>query len=147
MRRKDKYTYPAVFTYYTDGNIGIIFPDLPGCVSSAHDSEEAMYMASDALGLHMAGLEEDCEPLPDPSDFPAIIAKLEPNQTVVPISALMPAYRQAIDSRQVTKMCTIPAWLDNEAKFHRLNFSQTLQEALMQKLGISKTITRKKRRL
>jgi predicted RNase H-like HicB family nuclease len=34
------YAYPALF-YYDDDGISIEFPDLPGCLSCAEDTEEA----------------------------------------------------------------------------------------------------------
>ena len=32
-RMQDRYDFPAVLHYNSDGRIGIVFPDLPGCVS------------------------------------------------------------------------------------------------------------------
>jgi predicted RNase H-like HicB family nuclease len=50
---KDRYTYPALFAY-EDGieGIGVVFPDLPGCVSHGNDEENALRMAKGALSLH-----------------------------------------------------------------------------------------------
>ena len=45
-------------------------------------------------------------------------------------------YLRRIDSRAVKKTLTIPAWMDALAKERHLNFSQILQGALRQKLGV-----------
>lgn len=63
---KDKYVFPAIFSYDDDG-VSVEFPDLPGCYTCANSTEEALKMAKDALGLHIYGLEQDNEILPLPS--------------------------------------------------------------------------------
>ena len=56
--KKDCYVYPAIFTYEDDG-ISVEFPDLPGCLTCADTTEEAIKMAKEALGLHLYGIEEE----------------------------------------------------------------------------------------
>lgn len=46
---------------------GVSFPDLPGCITAGATLEEAQRMAREALGLHLAGMVEDGEALPEPS--------------------------------------------------------------------------------
>jgi predicted RNase H-like HicB family nuclease len=48
-------------------DFGVSFPDFPGCVTAGRTLEEARTMAVEALTLHMAGMLEDGEPLPEPS--------------------------------------------------------------------------------
>jgi len=48
-------------------DFGVSFPDFPGCVTAGKTLEEARRMASEALGLHIRGMVEDGETLPDPS--------------------------------------------------------------------------------
>ena len=143
MKIQDSYVYPAIFSFYNDSSIGITFPDLPGCVSSASNIEEALYMASDALGVHLSGMEEDNDPIPVPSDFLAVKQKLSPEQIIVPVSVFMPRYREAVNNKNINKMCTVPAWLVKEAEIQHFSFSQILQEGLMEKLGIKREIRRK----
>ena len=71
MHEKDTYIYPAVFDFADDG-IGITFPDLPGCTSCAFSIEEAVHHAREAMGLHLYGMEEDNDPIPEPSDILSI---------------------------------------------------------------------------
>ena len=75
--KKDCYFYPAIFTYEDDG-ISVEFPDLPGCLTCADTTEEAIKMAKEALGLHLYGIEEENETLPVASNIRDL--SLEKNQ-------------------------------------------------------------------
>lgn len=46
---------------------GVSFPDFPGCITAGSSLEEARRMAAEALSLHIAGMREDGETLPEPS--------------------------------------------------------------------------------
>lgn len=46
---------------------GVSFPDFPGCVTAGKSLEEARELAVEALTLHIAGMVEDGEALPEPS--------------------------------------------------------------------------------
>jgi predicted RNase H-like HicB family nuclease len=48
-------------------DFGVSFPDFPGCVTAGRTLEEAREMAVEALTLHIAGMIEDGEALPEPS--------------------------------------------------------------------------------
>ncbi|HEX9199916.1 MAG TPA: type II toxin-antitoxin system HicB family antitoxin [Acidobacteriaceae bacterium] len=50
-----------------ESDYGVSFPDFPGCVTAGRTLEEARVMAVEALTLHMAGMIEDGEALPEPS--------------------------------------------------------------------------------
>lgn len=41
-------------------------PDLPGCVAAGKSSEEVERLIRGAIELHLSGLREDGEPVPDP---------------------------------------------------------------------------------
>ena len=141
MGKKDNYIYPAIFNYDDDG-ISIKFPDLPGCFSCGFSTEEAIRNAREALGLHLFNMEDDNDLIPEPSDILGI--KHEPNQAVVYIDVFMPRVRDSINNKAVTKAVTVPQWLLNAGKKADINFSQTLQDALMEKLGIHREIKRRK---
>ena len=141
---KQKYVFPAVFDYSETPGISISFPDFPGCLSEADDNEQAISMARDALGGRLYTLDRDGENIPEPSDPVKLIATLEPMQTVTLIDVNMQVFCEMVKSRSVNKMCTIPEWLLDEGKEAGINFSQTLQDAVMQKLGIKHEIKRRK---
>ena len=48
-------------------DFGVSFPDFPGCVTAGRTLEEAREMAVEALTVHMSGVIEDGEALPEPS--------------------------------------------------------------------------------
>ncbi len=130
---KDRYIYPAVFDYSDDG-ISIFFPDLPGCLSCAGSDEEAVFMAKDALGLHLYGMEEDGDDIPKPSSIKNI--QIDPNQVIVLIEVYMPVLRKAIENYSVKKTLSIPQWLNKLSVDNNINFSQVLQSALKERLGV-----------
>lgn len=47
----------------------------------------------------------------------------------------MLAYKKRTNSKEVKKTLNIPEWLNEEAMALGINFSQVLQEALIQKVG------------
>jgi predicted RNase H-like HicB family nuclease len=48
-------------------DFGVSFPDFPGCVTAGKTLEEARRMAAEALALHIEGMAEDGEAIPEPS--------------------------------------------------------------------------------
>jgi predicted RNase H-like HicB family nuclease len=58
--------YPAVLEQVSDG-FSVFFPDLPGCTSAGDTAEDAAARAEAALALHLAGMAEDGDPIPDPT--------------------------------------------------------------------------------
>ena len=66
--------YIALIHKDADSDYGVSFPDLPGCISAGATLDEARDMAAEALALHLEGLAEDGEAVPDPSTLEAIMA-------------------------------------------------------------------------
>lgn len=132
MKKKDRYVFPAVFTYEEGQNIAIVFPDLE-CASSAENDEDALFTARELLGCVICGLEEDGESIPKPT--PLTEVKLAPNERACLIDVFMPVYRLTRVHKSVNRTVTLPAWLNAEALEHKINFSQVLQEALKVQLG------------
>lgn len=132
MLRND-YIFPALFTYDTDG-ITIEFPDLPGAITAGSSEEEALLMAKECLELHLYGMEEDKEAIPNPSHI--IDITHSKNQAIVLIKANMRATRDEMNNKTVKKTLTIPKWLNDEAMSRKINFSAILKEALKEELGI-----------
>lgn len=137
---KDKYFYPAVFTMESDG-ISVEFPDLPGCFSCGSTEDDALYMAKDALELHLYGLEEDNEVIPEPSSISNL--NLESNQFVALIEVWMPPIRDEMSQKSIKKTLTLPKWLNDLAEEKKVNFSNVLQNALISYLGISQSKVKK----
>ena len=128
-----KYAYPAIFTRESAG-YSVEFPDIEGCFTSGEDLPDAMEMAEDALCLMLYDHEEDGEPIPPASDVKAIQAKTAEIVSLIRCDTV--AYRRLYDSKAVKKTLTIPNWLNTLSEKAGINFSSTLQEALMAKLDI-----------
>ena len=98
--KKDIYSYIAIVSFDDDG-ISIGFPDLDGCFTCAETEEEIFQMAKEVLGLHIWSMEQDEEPIPEPSNIKNI--KLEKNETAILIEAFMPSVRERINDSVVKK--------------------------------------------
>lgn len=59
--------YIAYLHKEKSSDFGVSFPDFPGCVTAGRTLEEARELAVEALTLHMAGMVEDGEALPEAS--------------------------------------------------------------------------------
>ena len=53
-------------------DFGVSFPDFPGCITAGKTLDEAHRMAAEALELHIAGMIEDGETIPEPSTLDAL---------------------------------------------------------------------------
>ena len=131
---KDRYDFPALLHYTRDGRIGITFPDLPGCVSQARSDEEAVSMATEALELHLYGMEQTETPIPKPSRLSDV--PTEPEERTILVTAIMPLVREDMETKAVKKTLTTPAWLNRAAEAAHVNFSALLQRSLREHLGI-----------
>lgn len=49
-----------------DSDFGVSFPDFPGVVTAGTSLDDARSMAEEALFLHIEGMIEDGEPVPEP---------------------------------------------------------------------------------
>ena len=130
---KDRYVFPAIFSIDPDG-ISVEFPDLPGCLTCGETEEEAMEMAKEALSLHLWGMEDDGDPIPQSSRLADLA--LDENQVVTLVEVWMPPFRDKMANKAVKKTLTIPKWLNDLAEQKQVNFSHILQSALKSYLGV-----------
>jgi predicted RNase H-like HicB family nuclease len=56
---------------------GVVFPDFPGCISAGDNYEDAFRMAHEALTGHVALIERDGDPIPEPRTLEEIKASWE----------------------------------------------------------------------
>lgn len=132
---KQKLFYPAIFHKAEDGGFWISFPDLPECLTEGNDMQEAYEMSVDALGLCLTSRITENEDIPTPT-LPEDIL-LDSDSFLVVIEFDRIAYKKKTNSKAVKKTLTIPEWLNEEAISNNINFSQVLQEALMERLQLS----------
>lgn len=124
--------YPAIF-HKEDGTYWVEFPDLPGCQTVGESIGEVMEEAQEALGLYLASLIEDEEEINPASDIKSIVAEDDSFTSLVACDLT----QYVRSTKAVKKTLTIPDWLNNMAEKNSINFSQTLQKALMEKLHIA----------
>lgn len=121
------FVYPAVF-HKEEDSYWVEFPDLPGCHSYGSSVTETMACAQEALAGYILTLLEQERPIAVPSDIGTLSA--EDGFTTL-VSCTIDQYKE---TKAVKKTLTIPAWLNERAMARGVNFSQVLQEALLQKI-------------
>lgn len=126
-----KQVYPAIFTKSKNEYV-VDIPDFD-IATQGKDLADAIDMARDAINLMGITWEDKGEIIPAPSDLCEIA--LEEGQFCTLIDCDFAEYRKSLDNHAVKKNCTIPSWLNKKAEKAHINFSATLQEALIQKLG------------
>ncbi|MDO4299735.1 MAG: type II toxin-antitoxin system HicB family antitoxin [Lachnospiraceae bacterium] len=129
----DRLFYPAVFHKAEEGGFWVSFPDIPECLTQGDDMQQAYEMAVDALGLSLTTMEEAGEGIPKGSMPDEIDAG---DGFLVIVEFDMAEYRRKHCSRAVKKTLSIPEWLNEAAMRQNINFSQVLQEALLQKVNM-----------
>ena len=128
-----KYVYPAIFhPNEDDGSITVTVPDLPGCITEGKDLADAIFMAEDAVSMWLWYTVDHHEPIPAPTQPPVVTAP----EFVNYVYGDTDEYRRKNDSRAVKKTLSIPSWLNARAEQAGVNFSQVLQEALKERLGV-----------
>lgn len=137
-------TYPACF-FKEDKGYTVIFPDLNFLSTQASTLDEAFKMAIDVLALYLYKPNKKAI-INKPSDLNDIslinIAKelgddnVNEGSFVNYVSVDVDEYARLNLVTSVKKTLTIPSWLNNLALENNINFSQTLQEALINKLHL-----------
>ena len=137
--------YPACF--FPDGTgYSVIFPDLNWLATSGDSLPDAMNRAVDCLAGYLYTLKQDGDPIPEPSAITDISAETVAKELdcdsnvafVNMVSVDVEEYARVHFKRSVRKTLTIPAWLNTAAQELHINFSQTLQEALVAKIKAKK---------
>ena len=132
-----RYAFPAVFQKAPEeeGGYTVKFPDIPNCFTQGEDIPDVLDAAADALCLMLYDMEENRKDIPVPSDISGISAPQGGFVSLVACDTL--EYRKFFDKKAIKKTLTIPNWLNTLAERANVNFSAVLQEALMEKLGLS----------
>lgn len=114
--------YPAVLdnSENSDDVYTVSFPDVPGAISEGKGLAQAMLNGSEALGLMLYDVDEVRAEYPE-AEVTLIFTDLEDA-------------RRKARKPLVKKNTTIPSTLAQQAEERGINFSQTLTEALEEKL-------------
>lgn len=145
-------TYPALFYFepesdgYHEGYY-IDFPDFENVVGTqGEDINDAMYMASDWLGIMLSDDIENGREVPQPSLISSLsLEKNNPFKDDVDLDFVYDSNKSFISMvtvnlsdylgsmEPVKKTLTIPKWADSLGKKMRVNFSKTLTDAIAEK--------------
>ena len=127
-----KYVYPAIFEPAKEGGYIVSVPDIEGCFTEGDTLAEAMAMAQDAIAMMMVYFEDNNKRIPSSSN----INDIDKSKGIVSyVLADTDQWRKTFDNKAVKKILSIPSWLNTKALKAGLNFSQVLQEALIEKLS------------
>ena len=61
--------YAVIIEKETTSDWSAYLPDLPGCVAVAKTREEVQRLIREAIEIHLEGMREDGEPIPEPKSF------------------------------------------------------------------------------
>lgn len=127
-----KYVFPSFISKDEESEtFKVYFPDFPDCSAEGKDFQDACFEAWKALGCYLYNLDKNKKPIPQDEYFsnPTLRA-------TVPIEVDLAEIRRILDIELINKSLRIPKWLDSMAKEKKINFSQTLRDALKEKLGV-----------
>ncbi len=123
------YTYVAKF-YEEDGSFWAEFPDLEGCFSQGKTLNDVLANAAESLEGYLETLLECGDAFSTPSKITEIDKGDSSFLSYVSCNVDLAKY-----SKSIKKTLTIPVWLNDKAIAANINFSQTLAEALLKKIG------------
>ncbi len=86
-----------------DSDYGVSFPDFPGCVSAGATLDEARAGAEEALSLHIDGMVEDGEGIPEPSSLEDVMSDAKNRDGVVIL-----VRASSLDQRSIRVNVTFP---------------------------------------
>ncbi|MBQ0042004.1 MAG: type II toxin-antitoxin system HicB family antitoxin [Lachnospiraceae bacterium] len=129
------YFYPAIFHNDEQGGYWITFPDFPECMTQGEDMADAYKMAVEAIGLCIDEKLKNNEELPSVSSPVDYLVKDGDFSCLIEFDLMQ--YRKMHNSKSVKKTLTIPEWLNEIAVSQNINFSQVLQDALIQRIGVN----------
>ena len=122
--------YPATFEK-DEKYIMVKFPDIPEAMPQGEDITQAYEMAEEVLGTAL----EDYTDYPKASSLKEIRDRF-PDKDAALIGIDLAAFRRKYHSKTIRKSVTVPEWINDLANAEQINFSQTLTEALKEKLGV-----------
>lgn len=122
--------YVALLRKDKNSDYGVDFPDFPGCVTAAPTMEEAVKAAKEALMLHLEGMQEDNDLIPEPSAMEQIM-KEKFNKDAVAFLVEIAKVPERVKRINVTLPEDVLYAIDRITK----NRSRFLAQAAREKLG------------
>ncbi len=129
-----KYHYTAIFTPNENGTKYYCrIPDLPGCITTGDNIDDAIEMITDAASGWLVVAEDEGNDIPTATPQCELSIPAGAVCSIIRIDTI--AYRAATDTRAVRKNVSLPAWMAALAEKRGVNCSQVLQDGLMQLLN------------
>lgn len=126
--------YIALIHKDADSDFGVSFPDFPGCVTAGTTLDDARAMALEALSLHIEGMIEDGEAIPEPSPFETVMAERDNRDAVALFVVPRPASPKAVRIN-VTLPEDVLSAVDEYVEAHGLTRSGFLARAARRELA------------
>mgnify|MGYP001625759656 CR=1 FL=1 len=140
-----KVIYPVLFYEEKEGGYSVFVPDLEDATTCGDTLENAMYMAEDLIaGLILDKIEEG-DKIPNASKIEDVsFEKLEKSLEIenwnyvskfkTYIAVDISAFAEKWGKELIKKTVNIPKWVNTKAEELKINFSKTLEEALIEKI-------------
>ena len=123
-------TYPAIFHVAEEGGYWIEFPEFKGG-TQGDNIDEALYNAHEFLASITAYYIDEKMELPIPTDIREI--NVEDGFVSLVQANPLPFIK---GNKTVRKNVTVPEWLAKKAEKENVNFSETLTDALLEKVAM-----------
>jgi predicted RNase H-like HicB family nuclease len=111
-----------------DSDFGVSFPDFPGVITAGTTLDDARAMAEEALLLHIEGMVEDGEAIPEPSTLEEIMSDPE-NRTGVAMLVSVKTEQPKAVRVNVTLPEDVLEQIDKYAEAHGFTRSGLLTQA------------------
>ncbi|MAE94904.1 MAG: CopG family transcriptional regulator [Deltaproteobacteria bacterium] len=123
-------SYIALLRKDPDSDYGVEFPDFPGCVTAGKTLDEAQAFAKEALELHLQGMVEDGQEIPEPSSVDQVFEGRWPTRGTVPFLVATRAPFSRVVRVNVTFRPDVLDVLDDWAEQKGLTRSAALERAV-----------------
>lgn len=139
-----KVIYPVLF-YEEEKGYSVFVPDLGNVSTCGNSLEEAMEMAEDLIaGVVLDKMDEE-NIIPKASNIEEVNFNTLENELEIEnwnykskfktyISVNITAYAEKWGKDLIKKTVNIPKWINTKAEKMKINFSKTLEEALLKKI-------------
>ena len=128
-----KYIYTAIFHTEKNGKVYARVPDLPGCITTGKNLNDAIEQITDAASGWLVVAEDENMEIKQPTAQEKKKKKKGESCSLIRIDTLQ--YRAMTDTRATRKNVSLPRWMASLADKRRINCSKVLQEKLMEIFG------------
>ena len=140
-----KVIYPVLFYEEKENGYSVFVPDLDNASTCGSTLQEAMEMAEELIASVVLDLMEEYDKIPKANSIEKVsFEKLEKNLEIenwdytskfkTYIAVDISSYAEQWGKELVKKTVNIPKWINTKAEKLKINFSKTLEEALLKKI-------------